>query len=246
MINFNNIQSMESFIHKSDSYIFIRFLSAKYKNTVALGSIVNKLLGIIDKADVPGEKAMFNHASINYNLKDTFYGLTGSYGTKHYLKIESINIINNNKNPFLQTTTPDSYFSVYAIPVTDKDNQKVKLYLESTLKENNINYGAYVFPLIGVQRLSNKIKGLESVSIAQDDLKKETLICSTFVEHVLHKCTSYGKIIDDSEYNYKMFTPNDIIKHSPGIIRLFGGRFDEYNKLLNEFIVKNPKFAKFK
>ena len=241
----DNERALES-INKNEKYVFIRLYNSVYKNggfMTTFGKVIKNLTGTVNDA-VGG----YTHAAISYKLTDDFFGLTSKgKGEKFGLKRESVL---TPKDEFTKSVDINkSQWSVYALPVSLIEYEKVKKFLELEIKDKKLAYGSFNLLLQAIDRIGKNIilkKEISSEDVPQDDMigRKEILVCSTFVAYTLCACTNYKHIFKRYGLDYNYISPNDLAS-IPGAKFLCSGYHKDYNKLIKEFVNKNKEFNEY-
>lgn len=239
---------------KYQKYVFIRLYSANYKTSLHSIALNILKMGISIKKKASDGK-VYTHAAIGTTLNDEFYGLTT--GGSKALKIEKC--INNNPKqcPHMSDyDTSKSHFSVFAIPISDKDYETLKEVLKASSESNKMAYSIASTFKIGAHikdEASKNIKTSEEylVSTKKIDnivkkLENESIVCSTFIASVLEK--SVPKLrshFASNKINVHYITPNGLTR-LPGIKKIIDFQiFDDYNKSVEKLIESDQKFKYF-
>ena len=90
MKDYDNLYNLLSIENNKDKkyYVFIRLYDCVYKNKLSPGAILDKGIKLVS-TEIESLNLKYNHASINYNLNDMFYGLTAA-GGDFSLKFETL------------------------------------------------------------------------------------------------------------------------------------------------------------
>jgi len=233
-----NEVSIESQKDEERYYVFIRNVSAKYKNPLALTNLLDKGIKLVDEKTKDG---FFNHSTISYSLKDGFVGLTLDSNI-HKAKHEYLTDISKNRYTSTVDDTKAKYV-VYVLEVTKSEYDKVKRMLDYSLRSVKLDYSIITNFFIGLKLIGNKL-GFNKHSTESNNFERYKLVCSTFVAYILVKCVSSIK----SKFSKKdifMMSPNEIVNSIPGLKHMFGGIWKDYNKDLSKYISRHPELSKF-
>lgn len=233
-------------------YIFIRLYDPKYvkfnPSTILKNGISFTNTNLL----------MCTHAAINFSLQDNFHGLAfNDKDDPNYLKLEECTNLKSNKN-MLRCDPDKSLFYVYALPVTKIEYSSAKKTVDEVLVNNDAIYTLssllrFVLPSIKRKltdkRLDNSTNKHDAISYnSTEELSTKTnkFCCSTFVAAVLYKnVAKFKKFCDSNKLKTEDFTPSNL-SIIPSIVKLFEGKYKDYNKLKDKFIKLNPEFNQYK
>lgn len=232
-------------------YIFFRLYDVEYINPLSPSSILKFGVDTTEIYDIHA-----SHVSINFSLKDNFYGLTS--GGKYQLAIESCT--NSKANKFTKLCNPITSNQItYAIAVTKEEWENTKTFVEDYASSTDTRFsiiqdfkiakfatvrkfftdkekqpfGNMTYPKDRYYNLKKKVMGVK---------KENHFICSSFIAYSL--ISNVQKIkdwFDEKKINYRYVNVTDVV-NIPGCQRLFSSKFNEYNKATTEFAELNPSF----
>ena len=232
-------------------YIFVRLLKNVYKSLLTPDRLVGIGLLAVDKPAQDGK--VYNHASINHELSDDFYGYTFNIKNKSCVNRE---ILSNPppENFIYNSNIEKSEFIVLGIPMSTSDYNNVKTTIKKFDGNPNTHYNFLSIIFIGLESLFHKRiapKSQESIS-DEIDMKfspierlKNGYVCSSFVGYVLSQTKSLNKIMTKEKIKYGRLTPTDLYSLFPNEIQMFSGPFKNYDKLKAKFIKLNPQFKEY-
>ena len=220
--------------------IFLRLYKAVYKGHLNPANLITTGINIMDDESITGDT--FNHSSVNFNLMDNFIGLTT--GGNSSSKFESCT--DNKDNPYMDSLDMNkSKFSVFEIPVYGTEYNMFKKIILSTINNKSIKYSIYKLNSCAKHIIDYKIHNKSGESI--DYFKNNTnFVCSTFIAYVMS--VSSNRIRDyfkKNNINPLNVSPSELTKIFPNCRFLFSGKTNEYNKILNKFIIKNNSYKIF-
>ena len=235
-------------------FIFFRLYDVEYLNPLSPSSILKFGVDTTEVYDIHA-----SHVSINFTLKDCFYGLTS--GGKYQLAIESCT--NSEKNKFTKLCNPETSNQItYAIAVTKEEWENTKAFVEdyacctdtrfSLIQDFRIAkfatvrkfftdkdkqpFGNMTYPKENCRNLIKKVVG---------EKKEYHFICSSFIAYsLISNVERIKKWFEEKEINYRYVNVTDVV-NIPGCKRLFSSKFNEYNKAALDFATKNDLFKPY-
>lgn len=233
---------------KDTHYCFIRLYQTEYKKTLSFGNLTKTVNSLL--TDTAKNNKRYTHAAINFQLNDNFVGVNfGQQGSA--IKIEHLKTLGTEEGT--PQDRENSKFDVYCLKLTKSEYEYLKKNLSNLKKNNKFKYSFFVLLTLSVDLLFGTIKNKlfsiskeDSVEVKEDLTQSEQgLICSTFVAFVLSKTSEiYKKYFGMTDKYLTKVTPNDLT-YIPGIEFMFGGKWSEYRKKVNNFVNDNKEFKEY-
>ena len=236
-------------------YIFFRFYNPHYNNPLYIANILQDGLELTKTEEVPA----LSHIAINFNLEDTFYGLT--LGGEHQLAAEECVIPENNKY-MKHCNAEKSEQLTYALKVSEKEYESTKQFVEYYLNSTELKYASGLnvklagFYLkrrfftkkekrqFGTVKYPKKSKN-KKVSLENEDELDNKFVCSTFIGYVLYNnVESVEQFFDEHGIKYEYLNVTDL-SLIPGMTPLFYSSWDTYNEAARAFVDDFPEFSDY-
>lgn len=169
--NNSHTKSLETSLMKANkektSYAFIRLYASTFTEKLTFDKILGQSIDFFSEDLEKGES--YSHAAMNYRLTDNFFGLNWEFGEKNDVKVETV----HNKKPTESEDFPNNKFSVYAIPLSEKEHEKLRVNLESFKGSNQFNYQWLDLALAAFHLTKNKlVNKVHSLFNDEDDYKQ--------------------------------------------------------------------------
>ena len=238
-------------IPEPSKYIFIRLYDLHYNNPLNPANFLRFCVKSTEVSDT-----IASHASIGFSLNDEFYGLTS--GGDHQLAIESCTDTKSNK--FMKKCNPKkSKQFTYALKVTEKEYNAVKVFVEGYANSTEIKYDVWknfdmasfatkrkFFTDEEEQKFGNvKYPYLKDNKKTKIDNWETHFVCSTFVAYTLVvNIMPIRYWFLDNKIDYRYVNVTDLIQ-IPGVVKLFESPFYAYNEGALAFVEENPEFGEY-
>lgn len=236
-------------------YIFFRFYNPYYNNPLYIANILKDGLELTKTEEVPD----LSHVAINFNLEDSYYGLT--LGGVHQLAAEECVIPENNKY-MKHCSAEKSEQITYAFKVTEEEYNRTKEFVDYYLQSTKLKYASGLnVKLAGFflkkrfftskekrqfgnvkypKRAKNKKVNLENEKEVENKF-----VCSTFIGYVLYNnIDSVAVFFDENNIKYEYLNVTDI-SLIPGMTPLFYSSWDSYIDAANAFVEEYPEFTDY-
>lgn len=151
----------------------------------------------------------FRHAEINTTPYDGFYAINTIYD----------NVIDRS---YINGSNADNYnsmYSLYSIPVTDREWKNIKWYLKRMYKEGPkaLRYDMTAIAVMGGQIALNKRIGDRNNPInntRESSDKRQLVTCISFIGRTLYKYVNdFKEWVDNNKVNIGYMAPSDIITY---------------------------------
>lgn len=236
-------------------YLFIRLYNPVYNSPVYIANILKNGLAATKTEDVPD----LSHSAINFNLNDTFYGLT--LGGKYNFAEENCLTVEGHK--YMKHCNPEKSEQItYALKVTEEEYNNTQKFVDHYLKSTKVKYASGLNVKLALFSIKKKFftskehkqfstqkypKSAKNVKIDQDDEKSylNRFVCSTFIGYVLYNnVESVAEFFDkyNIKYDYLNVTDLSLI---PGMTPLFYSTWSNYLEAAKEFVNENEEFAEY-
>lgn len=241
MEKYDNLYNLLSTENNKDKkyYVFIRLYDCVYKNKFSPGAILDHGIKLVS-TEIKGLNLKYNHASINYNLNDMFYGLT-AVGGDFSLKFETCGSEGKTGNVFIDSCDKTkSKFSIFYSEISYSDFKKLGKIL--SISKDTVKYNCFLNLRVGAHLIVEKIKNM-FFNKSNEDLKStlsKYQICSTFCAFVLKQLNKFEKYISDE----KVYDPDSLV-NKLHLTHLCSGTWDEYNDKVNISISKNEQMKEY-
>ena len=205
-------------------YIFVRLYSPVYKETISAENLLKFLIGTTRVSDIDA-----SHASIGFNLEDSFAGYT-SYKIENYqLNFEECTDITT--NPYMIKANPDQSLQItYALKVSREEYDNAMKMVNDYLSNPDAHYSIQKNFLIAGKSIRRKFLLEEdkqslkeqgnNFSSIDENPEEEDFVCSSFVAYVLvNNVKSIRNFFDACGLNYNLITPSDLAEF-PGMIEI--------------------------
>lgn len=238
--NCYSILSTESANTDKKYFAFIRLYDCVYKNPLCAPAILDHGIKFVSD-DVKSTHMKFNHASINTNLTDMFYGLTATGGDCS-LKFETCESEGKTGNDFMDACNPKkSKFGVFYAELSKKDYETLKSVL--SLGKQECKYDILLNAKMAGYFLVQKVKKLFTKSSEALNLKDASWkgqVCSTFCAFCLKQLSKFKDKISDE----KIYDP-DAIVNNLGLKLLCTGIWADYSTDIEKSISKHPEMKEY-
>jgi hypothetical protein len=235
-------------------YVFIRLYDPVYKGLNA-ANLLKRGIAIteVNKIDA-------SHATININLKDKFYGLTGMKDKDEQdFAIEQVT--NVKTNSYMESCDPSkSTCRVYCIKCNEQEYAKTKAMIMKLYRSNSISYDVpenFIMALRSIKRKfftpkNKRIIGRESIEImSYESAKKDStkiphkFVCSTLVAYILY--SNIQKVqnwFNKHNVEYEKITPSDL-SAIRGMKYCFNCKWIDYNTTVKKFVENHEEFKEY-
>ena len=249
------VEFPETETEENSKYIFIRLYNPVYNSPVYIANILKNGLAITKTEDVPD----LSHSAINFNLNDTFYGLT--LGGEYNFAEENCMSVEGQK--YMKHCNPEKSEQItYALKVTEEEYNNTKKFVDYYLNSTKVKYASGLNVKLALFSIKKKFftskkykqfstqkypKHAKNVKIDQEDEDsyKNKFVCSTFLGYVLYNnVESTAEFFDEHNIKYDYINVTDL-SLIPGMTPLFYSTWDNYNEAARQFVTEHPEFAEY-
>ena len=241
MKDYDNLYNLLSIENNKDKkyYVFIRLYDCVYKNKLSPGAILDKGIKLVS-TEIESLNLKYNHASINYNLNDMFYGLTAA-GGDFSLKFETCGSKEKTGNVFIDSCDKTtSKFSIFYSEISYSDFKKLCNILNAS--KDTVKYDCFLNIRVSTHLIIEKIKNMffkKSNETLKSTFSKYQ-VCSTFCAFVLKQLSKFEKYISDE----KVYDPDSLV-NKLHLTHLCSGTWNEYNDKIKDVISKNKQMKEY-
>ena len=243
-----NYDEEQNFSFDEDkTFIFLRFLTVNYKRRFSKENLLRYLQNFTEI-----EKFPLNHASINFDLNDEFYGVT-IYGDKD-LKKESC--MHSELHPYLGKCWAEKCIEkTYALEVSKEEYEAAKKMVEEYYDEGQIHFD-FKQDFLNIPFCTKRKFFMDPEHRTVEDIdwpvsepfegdKPHKFVCSSFIAYVLYtNVKSIHDYFDKFGINYNYIYISDL-PYLPGMTKLFESKWKDYDDALDEFIMEHPEYVPY-